>query len=144
MEEAPLRERGRLARILWVGWPLSFPVKQRPVTLPPGTPWARLKRSPGAVAGRAGWRRGVSLRQCCAGGTPALPEGPSSRYVVAAKEVHRYWCLFVFIRGSPFLTIACFSTAPDGHGRRRLISQPGVDQLGDEFGKGPDVLPDAG
>ena len=74
-EEAPLRERGRLARILWVGWPLSFPVMRHPATLPPGTPWARLKRNRSAVAGRAGWRKAVRLCQCCAGGTPALPGG---------------------------------------------------------------------
>ena len=74
-EEAPRRERGRLARILCVGWPLSFPVMRRPATLPAGTAWARLKQNRGAVAGRAGWRRWVRLCQCCAGGTPALPGG---------------------------------------------------------------------
>ena len=97
-EEAPLRERGRLARILCVGWPLSFRMMWRPGTLPAGTAWARVKQSPGAVAGRAGWRRGVRLCQCCAGGTPALPGGPSSRDGVAVKEVHWYSCLFVSIR----------------------------------------------
>ncbi len=72
-EEAPLRERGRLARMHCVGWPLRFPVMRHTATLPPGTPWARLKRNRGAVAGRAGWRRGARLCQCCAGETPALP-----------------------------------------------------------------------
>ena len=107
-EEAPLRERGRLARILCFGWPLRFRMMWRPGTLPAGTAWARVKQNRGAVAGRAGWRRGVKLRQRCAGGTPALP-GASSRDVVAAKEVHRSSCLFVFIRGSSLLTIGCFT-----------------------------------
>ena len=88
MVEAPLRERGRLARILCVGWPLSFPVMRRPSTLPAGTAWGRLKQSPGAVAGRTGWERWVRLCHCCAGGTPALPVW-ASFHGAAAKEVHR-------------------------------------------------------
>ena len=52
MGEAP-RERGRPARMHFRCVPLSFPAMRRPVTLPPGTPWARLKRNRGAVAGRA-------------------------------------------------------------------------------------------
>ena len=73
MTKAPPRERGRPARILSLGLPLSFPAMRHPATLSAGTAWARPKQSPGAVAGRPGSRRWARFCQCCAGGTPALP-----------------------------------------------------------------------
>ena len=51
------RERGRPARMHSRCVPLSFPAIWRPATLPAGTAWARPKQSPGAVAGRPGWRK---------------------------------------------------------------------------------------
>ena len=53
----PTWERGRPARMLSRCVPLSFPAMRHPATLPAGTAWARPKQSPGAVAGRPGWRR---------------------------------------------------------------------------------------
>ena len=53
----PTRERGRPARMHSRSVPLSFPAIQHPANLPAGTPWARPKQSPGAVAGRDRWRR---------------------------------------------------------------------------------------
>ena len=100
-EEAPLRERGRPARILCVGWPLSFPVMRHTATLPAANAWARLKRNPGAVAGRAGWKRWVKLCQCCAGGTPALPGGPPFAAHLLLVLIHKaIWSLIG--RGSAF------------------------------------------
>ena len=53
----------------------QHPAIRHPATLPAATAWARRKRSPGAIAGRPGWRRRPRLCQFCAGGTPALPGG---------------------------------------------------------------------
>jgi len=47
------RERGRPARMLFRYVPLSFPALWHPPTRLVGTAWARPKRSPLAVAGRA-------------------------------------------------------------------------------------------
>ena len=57
MGEDPTRERGRDARMHSRSVPLSFPAMRHPATLPAGTAWARPTQSPGAVAGRARWRR---------------------------------------------------------------------------------------
>ena len=71
------RERGRPARMLVRCVPLSFPAMGHPATLA-GKAWAGPKQSPGAAAGRPGWRRWPRLCQDCAGGTPALPGGHHS------------------------------------------------------------------
>ncbi len=117
-EEAPLRERGRPARILCVGWPLRFPVMRHTATLPAGNAWARLKRNRGALAGRAGWKRGVKLCQCCAGGTPALPGG----HPLAA---HPLLVLFIRPFGSLIGRGSAFSRSKK-EGRRRPSGSAGV------------------
>ena len=89
------RERGRPARMLFRCVPLSFPAMRHPATLPAGTAWARSKQGPGAVAGRAGWRRWPRLCQELCGRDARAPGWASSHDVVAAKEVHRSLCLFV-------------------------------------------------
>ena len=45
------RERGRPARMLSLGLPLSFPAMLQPTALPAGTAWARPKQRQGAAAG---------------------------------------------------------------------------------------------
>ena len=47
----PPRERGRPARMLSLGLPLSFPAMLQPTALPAGTAWARPKQKQGAAAG---------------------------------------------------------------------------------------------
>ena len=47
----PTRERGRPARMLSLGLPLSFPAMLQPSALPAGTAWARPKQRQGAAAG---------------------------------------------------------------------------------------------
>ena len=89
------RERGRPARMLSRCVPLSFPAMRHPATLPAGTAWARPKQGPGAVAGRAGWRRWPRLCQDLCGRDARAPGWASSHDVVAAKQVHRSLCLFV-------------------------------------------------
>ena len=91
----PTRERGRPARMLSRSVPLSFPAMRHPATLPAGTAWARPKQSPGAVAGRLGWRRWPRLCQDLCGRDARAPGWASSRDVVSAKEAHRSSCLFV-------------------------------------------------
>ena len=106
-----LRERGRPARMHSRCVPLSFPAMRQPATLPAGTAWARPKQNRGAVASRAGSRRRVRLCQCCAGGTPALPGGPSSRDIVAAKQVRRSSCPFTVRENKRYglsQILACF------------------------------------
>ena len=94
----PTRERGRPARMLCRSVPLRFPGMWHPSTLPAGTAWARPTPNPGAVAGRAGWKRWVRLCQCCAGGTPAFPGGLLS--MTASQQsrsmgIRVYSCSFV-------------------------------------------------
>ena len=67
------RERGRLARMHSRCVPLSFPAMGHPASLPAETAWARPKRSPGAVAGRAGWRRRPRLCQDLCGRDARAP-----------------------------------------------------------------------
>ena len=76
------RERGRLARMLSLGLPLSFPAMRHPATLPTGTAWARPKQSHGAVAVRSGSRRWVRLYQDLCGRDARAPGGPFSHDVV--------------------------------------------------------------
>ena len=47
----PTRERGRPARMLSLGLPLSFPAMLQPTALPAGTAGARPKQRQGAAAG---------------------------------------------------------------------------------------------
>ena len=91
----PTRERGRPARMHSRSVPLSFPGMRHPATLPAGTPWAGPKQRPGAVAGRARWRRWPRLFRDLCGRDAHAPGGASSHDVVAAKEVHRSLCLFL-------------------------------------------------
>ena len=91
----PTRERGRPARILSRCVPLSFPAMRHPATLPAGTAWARPKQSPGAVAGRPGWRRETRLYQDLCGRDARAPGWASSHDAVASEEVHGYLCLFL-------------------------------------------------
>ena len=71
----PTRERGRPARMHSRCVPLSFPAMRHPATLPAGTAGARPKQSPGAVAGRPGWRRWPRLCQDLCGRDARVPGG---------------------------------------------------------------------
>ena len=102
------RERGRPARMHSRCVPLSFPAMRHPATLPTGTAWARPEQSPGAVAGRPGWRRLPRLREDLCGRDARAPGWASSHDVVAAEEVHPYSCSFVSICGSSLKTIGSF------------------------------------
>ena len=104
----PTRERGRLARMHSRCVPLSFPAMRHPATLPAGTAWARPEQSPGAVAGRPGWRRWPRMCQDLCGRDARAPGWASSHDVVAAKEVHRSSCPFVSICGSSPKEIGSF------------------------------------
>ena len=116
------RERGRLARMLSLGLPLSFPAMRHPATLPAGTAWARPKQSHGAVAVRSGSRRWVRLYQDLCGRDARAPGGPfshdavtpTSQYCTSIREplviegtpsvfvpIRVHWW-FVFIDDRPF------------------------------------------
>ena len=91
----PTRERGRPARMHSRCVLLSFPAMGRPATPLAATAWVRPKQSPGAVAGRPGWRRWPRLCQDLCGRDARAPGWASSHDVVAAKVAHRSLCLFV-------------------------------------------------
>ena len=95
MGGGPTRERGRPARMRSRSVPPSFPAMRHPATPQAGTAWARPKQSPGAVAGRDGWRRWPRLREDVCGRDARAPGWASSPDAVAAKEVHRSVCLFL-------------------------------------------------
>ena len=71
----PPRERGRPARMLSLGLPLSFPAMLQPTALPARTAWARPKQRQGAAAGRTGWRRWQRLCQDLCGRDARAPGG---------------------------------------------------------------------
>ena len=76
------RERGRLARMLSLGLPLSFPAMRQPAPLPAEIAWARPKQIPGAVAVRSGARRWARLCQDLCGRDARAPGGAFSHDVV--------------------------------------------------------------
>ena len=93
------RERGRPARMLSRCVPLSFPAMRHPATLPAGTAWARPKQSPGAVAGRAGWRRWPRLCQDLCGRDA---RAPGWHHPITSSQQSRSIGLCVFV---PFVAI---------------------------------------
>ena len=89
-EDTP-RERGRPARILSLGLPLSFPAMLQPATLRIGPSEAEPWRFCPVIPAR-GDAEAVPGFLC--GRDARAPGGPSSHNVVAPKEVHRSWCRF--------------------------------------------------
>ena len=68
-----------------------------------GNRMARPKQSPGAVAGRSGWRRWARLCQDLCGRDARAPGGASSRDIVAPRKVRPSLCPFVvriYVAGS--------------------------------------------
>ena len=80
------RERGRPARMHFRCVPLSFLAMRHPATLPAGTAWAGPKQSPGAVAGRPGWRRWPRLCQDFCGRDARAPGWASFHDVATTSE----------------------------------------------------------
>jgi len=76
------RERGRPARMHRRCVALSFSAMRQPATLPAGPTWARPRQSPGAVAGRPGWRNWPRLGRDLCGRDARAPGWASSRDVV--------------------------------------------------------------
>ena len=117
----PTRERGRPARMHPHCVLLSFPGMGHPATLPAGTAWAGPKQSPGAVAGRVGWRRWARLCQDVCGRDARAPGGLHS---VTSLQQGRSIDLsdhawFVFNNDRQFLPrIICRRSRA---GRRRLM-----------------------
>ena len=82
------RERGRPARMLSLGLPLSFPAMRQPVALPEGTAWARPKQNHGSVAGRSGSRRWARLREDLCGRDARAPGGLHPMAWLKRTEIH--------------------------------------------------------
>ena len=129
--------------------PLGFPAMARPATLPAGTPWARLKQSPGAHPGaRASRPHAVPLRsaQFPRDGAPGHPAGGNAigpaeaeswrrcrltRVVQVAESVPRR------VRaGRPRSRVGCPSPVaplpPRGSGRALPFSMP-IDTYGSRW-----------
>ena len=79
------RERGRPARMLSLGLPLSFPAMLQPSALPAGTAWARPKQRQGAAAGRFRWRRWPRLCQAWCGRDARAPRWASSHDLITPR-----------------------------------------------------------
>ena len=96
---------------------LSFPAMRRAATLPAGTAWARPKQSPGAVAGRPGWRRWPRLCQELCGRDA---RGPGRLHPMTSSQQWRsiglrVYLWFVLNNNRQFLPPM---TCPAGQGRR--------------------------
>ena len=71
------RERGRLARMLSLGLPLSFPAIRQPAPTAGGNRMGPAEAEPWAVAVRSGSRRWVRLYQDLCGRDARAPGGLS-------------------------------------------------------------------